>query len=152
CRGRRSLGGSDTPRSAGGRGDRGAPCGVWPAPPRPPSARASAILLALMPLDALEQGAEIAGSEALVALAMNDFEEEGPRLGASIHLGRVLHEDLQQIGVVAGTVDQDLELAQGLDVFVDAADAQALEPLGQRVVVGSRRGHELDAPRAQASD
>lgn len=59
-------------------------------------------------LDGLEQGLEIALAEALVALALDDLEEDR----ADHRVG----EDLQQDAVVArGAVDQQVQFAQLLE-------------------------------------
>src|SRR5438477_11360662 len=87
----------------------------------------------LLPLDALEQRAEVAAAEALVALALDDLEEERARLSLVVQRRRVLHEDLQQVAVLLVPVHQDLEVAQHLDVLVDALDLQPLQRLRERV-------------------
>ena len=40
---------------------------------------------------------KLPGAEALVALALDDLEEERPRLGVVVEAGRLLEEDLQQV-------------------------------------------------------
>ena len=85
------------------------------------SIRSSSI--ALLALDALEQRAEVAGAEPLVALALDDLVEERAGLGSLVEAGRLLEEDLQQVRVLVIAVDQDLELAQTSEVLVDLADA-----------------------------
>src|SRR5690606_22146768 len=57
----------------------------------------------LLELDRFEQGLEVAFAEALVALALDELEEDRPEL--------VLREDLQQ-QVARRPVDQDLALLQ----------------------------------------
>ncbi len=75
----------------------------------------------LLALDRLEQRAEVAGAEALVPLALDDLEEERPRLRIVVEAGRLLEEDLQQVLVRLRAVDEDLELAQGREALVDRA-------------------------------
>ena len=48
-------------------------------------------------LDRLEERAEVAGSESLVALPLDDLEEEGARRLLFIEARRLLQEDLQQV-------------------------------------------------------
>src|SRR6478672_12821436 len=65
----------------------------------------------LVELDALEERLEIAFAEALVALALDDLEEDRP--------DHVLGEDLQQqaLSGLRRAVDQDTALAHRLDVM-----------------------------------
>jgi hypothetical protein len=79
----------------------------------------------LVEFDRLEQGAEIAFAETLVALALDDLEED-----RSDH---VLGEDLQQqlaLGVVAVAIDQDAQAAQFVEVLAVVRQA----PVDQFVV------------------
>src|ERR1041384_4996767 len=92
----------------------------------------------LFPLDGLEERLEVALAEALGAFALDDFVEEGGPV-----LDR-LAEDLQEIALVVA-VDENAELAQRLQVFVDLADA-----LEHGVVVIVRDVEELDAGGLQA--
>jgi hypothetical protein len=67
----------------------------------------------LVELDALEQGLEVAVAEALVALALDDLEEDRAE--------QVLGEDLQQQALLADiAVEQDAVLAQALQVLAVA--------------------------------
>jgi len=50
----------------------------------------------LVAFDGLEQRAEVAGSKSLIALALDDLEEEGPGFGIAVQAGGLLEEDLQQ--------------------------------------------------------
>src|SRR3954462_9376811 len=88
----------------------------------------------LLPLDALEERPEVAAAEALVALALDDLEEERARLRLLVQRGGVLHEDLQQVAVLLVAVDEDLQLPQRLDGLVDALDLQPLQPVRELVV------------------
>ena len=99
--------------------------------PRPAARAARGALLAL---DGLEERAEVAGAEALVALALDDLEEERPRLGIVVQAGRLLEEDLQQVLARRVAVDEDLELAQHAEVLVERADrrARAAAPAARR--------------------
>src|SRR5579863_1294672 len=99
----------------------------------------------LLALDGLEQRAEVAGAKPLVPLALDDLEEERPRLGVVIKAGCLLEEDLQQVLPRLAAIDEDLELAQHVEALVDAAHADFLEALGERFEVAAGRGHELDA-------
>src|SRR5262252_145284 len=85
---------------------------------------------ALLALDGLEQRAEVAGPEPLVALALDDLEEERAGFGIVVQAGRLLEEDLQEVLPGLAAVDQDLELAQDLDALVDLVHAQAPQALG----------------------
>src|SRR5206468_10489501 len=107
------------PRRSGGRRRR--------APLRP----------ALLALDGLEKGAEVAGPKPVVAFALDDLEEERPRLRVVVKAGRVLEDDLEQVLMGLAPVDQDLQLAQDVDALVDAAHAQAAQALRQHVVVAA---------------
>src|SRR5262249_52210296 len=79
----------------------------------------------LVELDTLEQCLEIALAEALVALALDDLEED--------RADDVLGEDLQQKALAFGRspVHQDLALLELLDLLIMAFDA-----LGQELVIG----------------
>src|SRR5687767_255679 len=68
----------------------------------------------LIALDGFEQRAEVAFAEALVALALNDLEENRP--------DDVLRENLQQHALVLlwVTVDQDAAAAQLVEAFAMA--------------------------------
>src|SRR5690606_1033048 len=69
----------------------------------------------LVQLDGVEQGLEIAFAEGLVALALDDLEEDRTE--------GVLGEDLQQQAFLLRTVDQDAVLAHPLDVLAVAGQA-----------------------------
>src|SRR5690606_2336799 len=91
-------------------------------------------------LDGLEQGLEIALAKALVALALDDFEEDR----ADHRVG----ENLQEDAVIPWrAVDQQVQLAQQLGRFAMTGDA-AIDLL----VVGIRGCHELHAVGTQAPD
>src|SRR5262249_11572039 len=120
---------------------------------RRPRGRASDPSFAdLLPLDALEQRAEVPRAEPLVALALDDLEEERSGRRLAVEPGGVLEEDLQEVRARPVAVDEDLELAQLVDVLVDLADAVLDEPRGQHVEVRARGRHELDASLAHAPD
>src|ERR1700738_1471939 len=93
----------------------------------------------LVELYALEQRTEVALSETLIALALDDLEENGS--------DDVLSEDLQQDTGITAAVDQDApapELSQILAVTRDArVDA---------LVVGVGRVLKLNAAGAQRVD
>src|SRR5438309_9857951 len=93
----------------------------------------------LIALDGLEKRAKIAGPKPLIALALDDLEEERPRLGIVIQAGCLLEKDLQQVFVRALAVDQDLQSTQSLDLLVDATDADGFQSCRQHVVVAARR-------------
>src|SRR3954467_1204347 len=95
----------------------------------------------LVEFDGLEQCLEIALSETLVALALDDLEEDGPD-----HVGR---EDLQQDALALGTaaVDEDSAPAQLFDILMMPRHARA-DPL----VVGFGCVLERDATAAQHVD
>src|SRR5690606_26305630 len=102
-------------------------------PPFAPGAGLQHAALHLVALDRFEQGLEVALAEALVALALDDLEEDRAE--------RVLAEDLQQLaalGLRVG-VDQDRVPAQPLDVLAVVGDA-----LVDHVEVGVRRVEEGD--------
>src|SRR5262250_182942 len=91
----------------------------------------------LVELDRFEEGAEVAFAETLVALALDDLEEDRADDG--------LGEDLQQQAAVAGlrlrrAVDQDAAAAQAGEVLAMAGQA-----LVDHLVVGVGRVEELDA-------
>src|SRR5262245_13668892 len=93
----------------------------------------------LVELDGLEQGAEVALAESLVALALDDLEEDRP--------DHVLREDLQQDAVVRAAVDQDAPLLHPGERLAVPGDARV-----DALVVRVRRVLELDAVRPQRVD
>src|ERR1044072_5785781 len=92
----------------------------------------------LVQLDRFEQGLEVAFAETLVALALNDLEEDRP--------DDVLREDLQQqpLALLRVVFDQDAALAQLLQILAVAAD-----PRVHALIICVRRVLELDALRSQ---
>src|SRR4029453_16460402 len=121
---------SMTPAPLPGRGDR--PSGLQHA------------AADLVELDRFEEGAEVAFAEALVALALDDLEEDR----ADDRLG----EDLQQQAAVAGlrlgrAVDQDAVAVEAHEVLAVAGQATV-----DRLVVGVRRVQEFDAEAGQPLD
>ena len=87
----------------------------------------------MLALDGFEEGLEVALAKALRALALDDLEEH--RRTVDHRLG----EELKQVAFFVA-VDQDAELAQRLEVFLDFADA--VEDI---VVVVVRHVEELHA-------
>ena len=106
-------------------------------------------IAALLPLDTLEQGSEVACTKAIVTLPLDDLEEEWTRFTIVMLGRRLLQEDLEEIRPVGLAIDQDLKLTQQLDVFVDRIDTKLLNPLGQHVVVRARCWHERDIAGSQ---
>ena len=94
----------------------------------------------MLALDGFEEGLEVAFSEGLGAFALNDFNE----YRRAVHQG--LGEELQQVALVVA-VDQDSELAQRSEVFVDFA--HAVEHL---VVVGIGNGQEVNTACTEFGD
>src|SRR5688572_29617228 len=92
----------------------------------------------LVEFDGLEQCLEIAFAETLVALALDDFEEDGPD-----HVGG---EDLQQDALFVGavSVDEYPALLQLGDIFAMARDA-----FFDAFVIRLRRVLERDSAAAQ---
>src|SRR4029079_4585069 len=92
----------------------------------------------LVEFDGLEQCLEIALTETLVSLALDDLEEDRP--------DDVRGEDLQQdaFGVRAIAVDEDAPPAQLIDALVMSCDA-----FFHALVIGVGRVLELDAAAAQ---
>src|SRR6185503_10761235 len=92
----------------------------------------------LVQLDRLEQRLEVAFAEALVALALDDLEED--------RADDVLREDLQQqaLALLRVAVEQDAALAQLFQVLAMAADARV-----HTLIIGIRRVLELNALPAQ---
>src|SRR5688572_17382110 len=95
----------------------------------------------LVRLDRFEQRAEIALAEALVALALDDLEEDRPDHG--------LGEDLQELVLVmllvdALAVDEDLVALEALEVLAVVGHA-----LVDALVIGVGRVEEAHAPSAQ---
>src|SRR5580698_1017268 len=64
----------------------------------------------LLPFDRFEQRAKVTGAEPLIPLALDDLEEERPGFRIVVTPGRLLQEDLQEILVRLGAVDEDLQL------------------------------------------
>jgi hypothetical protein len=106
-------------------------------------------LALLLALDGLEERAEVARAEALVPLALDDLEEERPRGRLPGEAGRVVEEDLEEVGAGRGAVHRDAEPPEHLHVLVDPLDPDVREALGQHVVAVAGRGHELHDPGAQ---
>src|SRR5688500_6439710 len=87
----------------------------------------------LFPLDRFEERLEIAFSEALRALPLDDLVEERRP---------VLHgfrEDLEQVTLIVA-IHEYAELAERLEVFIDRPDA-----IEQRVVIARRHAQEFDS-------
>src|SRR5690606_14955938 len=95
----------------------------------------------LVELDRFEQRLEIALAEALIALALDDLEED--------RADHVLGEDLQQqpLAGLGRAVDQDAALAQRRDVVAVARNA-----LVDHLVIGVRAVLEANAIGAQRID
>src|SRR5260221_5181645 len=95
----------------------------------------------LVELDRFEEGAKIALPEALVALALDDLEEDRPD-----HRRR---EDLQQQPGPCGrrAVDQDAVAAQAFEILAVPWEAGL-----HLLIVGIRHVHEGDALAAQPID
>jgi hypothetical protein len=115
----------------------GIPATKWP-PPRAvgPSGRTSSLEVAakfLFAFYGFEEGFEVALAEAAAALALDDLVEDG---GAVFYR---LGEDLQHVALVVA-VDEDAQLFQFVDGFVDFADAGL-----QLGVIGVRDGEEVHA-------
>src|SRR5215216_880680 len=84
----------------------------------------------------LEERAEVAFAEALVALALDDLEEDGPDHG----LGEDLQQQLVGRTLVRGTVDEDAQALQLIQILAMAGQAFVDE-----VVVRVDRVLECDA-------
>src|SRR3954464_2170771 len=97
--------------------------------------------LYLVQLDRFEQCLEIALAEALIALALDDLEED--------RADHILGEDLEQesLAGLRGAVDQDAALAHLLDRMAVAGHA-----LVDHVVIGVRAVLEADAVAAAVVD
>src|SRR5690606_15690048 len=93
----------------------------------------------LLPLDRLEQRAEVALAEALGTLTLDDLVENS---GAVLHR---LREDLQQV-TVGIAINQDAELRQLLNRLIDLP-----YPFLQLLIVRSGGAQELNATIAQSS-
>src|SRR5690606_28099418 len=93
----------------------------------------------LVQLDGVEQGLEIGLAEGLVALALDDLEEDRAK--------QVLGEDLQQQAVLVVAVDQDAVLAHPLDVLAVAGD-----PFVDQVEIGLDGVLEVDAAGLERLD
>src|SRR5690606_24202368 len=96
------------PARSTGRGGGRAPCSVLPR--RSPGLGGDDAAADLVELDRFEQRLEIALAEALIALALDDLEED--------RADHALGEDLQQqpLAGLGRAVDQDAALAQRRDV------------------------------------
>src|SRR5690606_5914298 len=84
CTGRRTPAESGTLRNGERRLRRERRCGVCSERPPRRAARSRRRPLGLLALDALEQRAEVAFTEPEIALALDDFVEERPRLGVAV--------------------------------------------------------------------
>ena len=92
----------------------------------------------LVGFDRLEQGLEVSLAEAVIALALDELEEDRP----DHRLGEDLQQDARSATVDdALAVDQDAVSAQPVEGF-----AMALHPVNREVVINvRRRRHELQA-------
>src|SRR5574338_1006205 len=96
--------------------------------------------LGLLAFDGLEQCLEVAGTEALGALPLDDLvEERGAVLDG-------LGEDLQEVALVI-PVYENPELLEWRDILVDMA-----HPVEHRIVVVARHPEELYTALAQRRD
>src|SRR3712207_7161862 len=95
----------------------------------------------LVELDRLEQGLEIAFAEALIALPLDDLEED--------RADHVLGEDLEEQALAGlwGAVDEDAALPHLVGVM-----AVARKPLVDHVVIGFGAVLEADAVGAKLVD
>src|SRR6266403_1453018 len=93
----------------------------------------------LVELHRLEQRLEVAFAEALVALPLDDLEEDRADGG--------LGEDLQQQPAARAAVEEDLPLLQLLERL-----AMVRQALADHLVIGVRRVEQLDARAAQLVD
>ena len=94
----------------------------------------------MLALDGFEEGLEVAFSEGLGAFALDDFDE----YRRAVH--QRFGEELQQVALVVA-VDQDSELAQRGEVFVNLAHA-----VKDLVVVGIGNGQEVNTACTEFSD
>src|SRR5579859_614767 len=97
----------------------------------------------LRALDALEERAEVAVAEPLVAAALDDLVEERARALVRVERLRLAEEDLQHVAVVRA-VEQDLVLLEDAQLLRHVVDAERVEAARQVAVVRRRRVHELD--------
>lgn len=94
----------------------------------------------LLILNGLEETLEIAHTEAVVVISLDDLNED------SWSVFQRLGEELQEVTLIV-VVDQDLEALNGFKVFFDV-DGHAWNVLSQVVVVGGRHIEELDTSRS----
>src|SRR5690554_1977195 len=93
----------------------------------------------LVQFDGLEQGFEVAFAEAIIALALDDLEEDGADL--------VFGKDLQQQAAFGCAVQQNLILLQAIDVFAMIRQAAI-----KQLVVGVWCVQKLQSGAAQLLD
>ncbi len=89
-----------------------------------PSVWSDASLDLLLTFDALEECAKVAPAEAVIALALQELDEERPRLRVVEERRGLFHEDLEHVLAVALSVDEHLELLQPVQLLFDAVDAE----------------------------
>ena len=89
----------------------------------------------LIHLDALKERLEVASTEALMVVPLNDLDKDcRPILEG-------LGEDLEQVTVIV-VIDENPQLLEDVDVFFDL-HLGALESLAQLAVIGVRNVQEL---------
>src|SRR5271166_6085553 len=91
----------------------------------------------LRALDALEERAEVAVAEALVATALDDLVEERPGALVGVERLRLAEEDLEHVAVLRA-VEQDLVLLEDVELLGDVVDAERVEPAREIAVVRLR--------------
>lgn len=98
----------------------------------------------LLTLDSLEESLEVAGTESLVAAALDDLDEDS---GAVLD---GLGEDLEQVtGLVV--VNKDIELLDDVQVLSDLG-GRALETETQVLIVGGGDAQEVHATGTEVAD
>src|SRR5690606_39245193 len=100
--------------------------------------------------DRFEEGAEVAFAEALVALALDELEEDRPEHRAGEDLQEHARHGAAALADLHGAlaVDEDAVLLQPLHVLAVAGHAR----IHLLVIGGGRGGHEGQAVRPQALD
>lgn len=102
--------------------------------------------LGLLTLNSLEQALEVASTEALKLVALNNLNEDS----RTVHEG--LGEELEEVATLV-VVDEDVELLDGVEVLLELPVALLrLEAEADGVVVGGGDVDELDTTGAQGRD
>src|SRR5262249_43855202 len=121
---------------------------VWRSIMRLPRRRVGVPVTVLRPLDGLEERAEVAVAEALVAASLDELVEKGTRPLVAVEARRFAQEDLEHVFVVLA-VDEYLEVLELGEIVRDVLDAELRQALGHQAIVVLVRRQKGDAAGAE---